>query len=219
MYLYLFFIVALCDLVALLFHCESVHLISKPFLMPLLIGYYLSHKQRNHPLHHWILAGLFFGWLGDVALLGSGSLFFMLGLGAFLIGHICYIVGFRMTTKPQYASILKKRPYVILPVLLYVVIIFMYLQPHLGSLFVPVFVYMLVISTMLIVAIDRLGKVQMRSYLSILIGAIAFVISDSLLAINKFVGAFPLAGFAVMLTYLAAQYYIASGSLQQVERI
>lgn len=219
MYLYLFIAIASCDLLALAFGFETVHLICKPFLMPLLIAFYLSQKQKTHWVHSWTLVGLFFGWIGDVALMGSGSLYFMMGLGAFLIGHLCYIGAFYLTTKPNNPSVLKRRPYFLLPVLGYGIIMFSLLKPHLGSLFIPVSVYVSVIITMLIMAMNRLGKVQMRSFLSVLIGASAFVLSDSLLAWNKFVGVFPFAGVAIMLTYLLAQYYIAMGMLQQVERV
>jgi len=40
------------------------------------------------------------------------------------------------------------------------------------------------------------------------------MISDSLLAINKFMQPLPLSGLAIMLTYLLAQYLIVEGVLK-----
>jgi uncharacterized membrane protein YhhN len=221
MYLYLFVAVAIGELVALLSHWDGLHTVCKPLLVPALLAFYLSHRNKAHQLHTWVIGGLFFGWIGDVALMfqEKGSLYFMVGLAAFLIGHICYIVAFMSTNKPSHTSIFAMRPYLALPLVGYAALMFWVLQPHVGALLIPVTVYMLVIITMALVAINRLGKVPMRSFLTVLSGAMCFVVSDSLLAFNKFVSPFPLAGFAIMLTYILAQYFIAVGCLQQVERI
>lgn len=47
-----------------------------------------------------------------------------------------------------------------------------------------------------------------------LAGAALFVLSDSVLAINKFYQSFELAGLLIMLTYGAAQYFIVKGAIE-----
>jgi uncharacterized membrane protein YhhN len=60
-------------------------------------------------------------------------------------------------------------------------------------------------------AIER--QTTHKSYSFVLIGAILFIISDSLIAINKFAYSIPLSGLWVMATYIAAQYLIVEGVL------
>jgi uncharacterized membrane protein YhhN len=79
----------------------------------------------------------------------------------------------------------------------------------------PVIIYTIVILTMLEAAINRYGKVNRLSFILVLAGAILFVISDSLIALNKFGFPFMFSGVAVMTTYIAAQYLIVAGILKQ----
>ena len=87
------------------------------------------------------------------------------------------------------------------------------LGPKLGPLTVPVVVYAVVISTMLFFALK--GSYQWKSipYHFVLIGAVFFISSDSILAFNKFYQPIPYASFLIMITYLAAQYGIVWGIL------
>jgi uncharacterized membrane protein YhhN len=71
---------------------------------------------------------------------------------------------------------------------------------------------------MLIAAINRYGKVSRLSFILVLAGAVLFVISDSLIALNKFGFPFVFSGVAVMTTYIAAQYLIVTGVLKQSEK-
>jgi uncharacterized membrane protein YhhN len=72
-------------------------------------------------------------------------------------------------------------------------------------------VYATVISLMLIAAINRKGVAQKESYMLVALGALSFVASDTLLAVNKFHDSFFLANIAVMLTYGIAQYLLVKG--------
>jgi len=88
------------------------------------------------------------------------------------------------------------------------------LFPHLGNLQIPVMVYALVITLMSLQALFRYGYTSKPSFILVFCGAISFMISDSLLAINKFMQPLPLSGLAIMLTYLLAQYLIVEGVLK-----
>jgi uncharacterized membrane protein YhhN len=65
-------------------------------------------------------------------------------------------------------------------------------------------------------ALNRKNKVSEKSYFTVLAGAILFVFSDSLIAINKFAVGIPKSGIWIMTTYILAQYLIMSGLLTQV---
>jgi len=68
---------------------------------------------------------------------------------------------------------------------------------------------------MLAGAINRKGKVNMMSYTMILAGAIFFVISDSVIALNKFGNKFESSETIIMSTYIVAQYFIVAGYILQ----
>ena len=79
------------------FNSQLLDYVIKPMIVIWLMLYFLSQTVSvNSRLKKWILAGLFFSWTGDVLLLfqQNNSIFFLLGLSAFLIAHIFYIVFF-----------------------------------------------------------------------------------------------------------------------------
>ncbi|OKL48345.1 hypothetical protein BSR29_01305 [Boudabousia liubingyangii] len=69
---------------------------TKPLLMPLLavlvtVLILLGNHQGDIDASIWLVyAGLFFGWIGDIALMYESARSFYLGLGAFLVGHLFY---------------------------------------------------------------------------------------------------------------------------------
>ena len=61
------------------------------------------------------------------------------------------------------------------------------------------------------IAVGKVNKAAGNAYV---LGAIAFVLSDSLLAVNKFYQPIPYAGVFIMLTYCAAQFLIVRGFIR-----
>jgi uncharacterized membrane protein YhhN len=79
---------------------------------------------------------------------------------------------------------------------------------------IPVTIYALVISIMLLMSIKAFFEWKKPANLLVLIGALLFVISDSILAINKFYTILPFSSFLIMSTYLGAQYFIVKAILR-----
>jgi uncharacterized membrane protein YhhN len=77
----------------------------------------------------------------------------------------------------------------------------------------PVLLYALVITLMALSALFRYGRTSMKSFALVFGGSILFIMSDSLLAVNKFIEPLALADFWIMVTYIGAQYLIVSGIL------
>lgn len=158
----------------------------------------------------FMIAALVFAWLGDFFLMFAGDLYFQLGLGSFLLMQIGYILVF---WTGSFKRIAIQKAVLIVAIGLFV---FYLINPHLGTLFIPVLVYMLTITTMVLTTLNREGKVLSVSFRWVFYGAVLFMISDSLIAIEKFYGNVPLRQLWVMLTYMAAQYLIVEGWLKEL---
>ena len=127
----------------------------------------------------------------------------MIGLVLFLLAHVVYIVGFAIGFKPQRSRI----PAAAL-VVAYSLAVALLLRPGLGEMALPVFVYIIVITVMGVLAVLRAMEGR-----QLLLGGLAFMLSDSLLAINKFRFPVPAERYVVIITYYFAQYMIAHAFL------
>jgi uncharacterized membrane protein YhhN len=105
----------------------------------------------------------------------------------------------------------------LLAIIAYVIELMYILWPYLGEMKVPVLIYGSVIGVMLACALWQIGKLDKKAAILFAAGAAFFVLSDSLLAINKFRSSFNYAGIAIMLTYCLAQYLLTRGSARHLE--
>lgn len=211
---YLFWTIACIDIVGLIFDLGPVHFVMKPLLMPVLIFSIFLFKQ-NINWRNKITGALFFSFFGDILLLfeAKDPLFFIAGLSAFLVAHIFYISWFRQLSLSR-KSLAKDHPYVILIILAYAASLLYLLLPGLGELKFPVIIYACIISIMLYFSLCISYSISKFTRYLIQAGTIFFVLSDSLLALNKFHKLIPLAEAFVMLTYCLAQYYIVKGYIR-----
>jgi len=152
-----------------------------------------------------LLAGLVASLGGDVLLMGPGGMF-VPGLVCFLLAHLAYIALFRIGVG------LFPRPGALAATLLVGAGIYAFLW-HGGlpaALRIPVGAYVVVIACMAAQAIGRAAVLRRTdpSAAWVAVGACFFMLSDSLLAINKFVMPLPLAQLWVLATYYAAQVLI-----------
>lgn len=189
---------------------------TKPILMPLLIFYvYESSKGKVTLRILWLCLAIFLSWLGDVALLyqANGELFFMIGIGFFLLAQVTYIVVLKKSSYQLFQfNLIKVIPFVVYPIILFAILI-----PNAGNLAVPIFVYGIVISVMAGTARLRENVTSRESFQLAFYGSLLFVASDSILALNKFYVAIPLAGVWVMSTYIGAQLLLVLGLLKHSE--
>lgn len=199
-----FILISAVYLICSLLYLDDATFFIKPLLLiPLMIAAFRSPLFFNKK---WLFYALTFSWLGDILLLFvfKESLFFILGLVAFLIAHIFYVILFLKELKKTNRTFHVKQPGLTL-IALYIISFYAFLGPGLGEMKIPVIVYALVIGFMLYVAYLLHPRWTKPSNIFLLTGALSFVISDSLLAVNKFYAPFPNAGFFIMVTYLYAQ--------------
>ncbi len=137
---------------------------------------------------YWMFGGLVFGAIGDVALLGRSKGAFLAGLLAFLVGHIAYIVGIAQIEPPD-RWIADAGPTALLPIAIGVMALAV-LWKRLGSLRVPVIIYVLAIVTMVIAALaaNRGHALPWPRCLYLGVGATLFFASDLAVARDRFIG-------------------------------
>jgi len=204
-------------LLANLFAWTLLVAMTKPvILLALIFHFNSSTRNQKSSFRKFIFFGLFFSLAGDIALLfvAQQEIFFLIGLGLFLFAHTSYILAFIVENNSEKKSYLSlKKLFVSLPYLLIAITSLYFLHDRLGEFQLPVLIYMGVITLMGIFTAWRHTLVPKQSFLWILCGALSFILSDLILAINRFHTIIPQAGFFIMMTYSLAQYLIVEGSL------
>ncbi|PTQ72626.1 lysoplasmalogenase [Celeribacter persicus] len=147
-----------------------------------------------------LIAGLALSAFGDWALSRPGERAFLIGLIGFALGHLCYFVLFAGLEHLAFWTVL---PFVVLALSTE-----LWLAPHTGGLKIPVRIYVLLICAMAVAAVNLPHTLRLAS-----VGAVAFVLSDLILAIQMFrldkAGALSRgAGYALWVLYVVAQALI-----------
>ncbi|WP_285568661.1 lysoplasmalogenase [Streptomyces sp. RTGN2] len=188
-----FLVACAVDLGGVLTDSGIAHLVAKPLLMPLLAAY--AAARRGPRL---LIAALLCGWVGDVFLLADSDTAFLIGMGGFAAGHLCYL---RLFGRARGA---------LLPGILYTAVLAVFLVLLWGSLpaglRIPLAGYSLLLTAM--------------AYRSWVLGRYAaaggalFLLSDALIATGiADWPQLPAPDFWVMLTYVAAQFLLTLGAL------
>ena len=143
---------------------------------------------------------------GDV-LLDLDPRFFVFGLGAFLLAHLTYI-GVFLRNRARSVAVGLPRLAAAAVVIASSIALSVWIVPSVGALAVPVVLYICALTTMVSTAI--LGRFQ-RNWVAV--GAVLFLISDSLLAVDRFKTPIPWRDVLVWSTYYLGQCGIALGYL------
>lgn len=202
-------IVTIVHLVAIGVGAGAVVAATKPLLMPaLLLGLVLGLPVRRSRLLLWGGLALAFSWLGDVLLQNPGDIGFLLGMGAFGLAHVAYLA--------LYLGPLRTRrvPWwgILLGLIWWAGMVGL-LAPNLGGLLVPVAVYGLVLGAAAVCALATRTLVA--------VGALVFLVSDTLLALDRFLPGFALpvdVDLAIMLSYCLGQGLIIAGVVAVARR-
>lgn len=217
-FLYLFILVSAGVLLAGDGRADLAYLICKPAIMITLGLHYLVNRQFQEIFSKSLVLALIFSCAGDTLLMfqGKDGNFFMFGLGAFLVAHIFYMLAYRQhqsSDRSNELQGLQKIRYAF-PVVLSGTGLIVILYGRLDGMKIPVLIYAVVLTAMVLAALFRFGKTTSSSFAMVFGGAILFMISDSLIAINKFLESLSHAGLWIMITYIVAQYLIVTGLMK-----
>ncbi|WP_341201466.1 lysoplasmalogenase [Planomicrobium okeanokoites] len=173
-------------------------LIFKLIPIVLIIMYALIRLPREKLKIHWlILTGLIFCSIGDATLH-----WFIIGLSAFLIGHLFYIAAFLTQWKYNLYRLLSILPLGIFGLLMGIRMMGALQAGGDDALIMPVLFY---ISAIILMA----WSAFMTGNRWLIIGSLLFVASDSVLAWNMFVAPVAYSHLLIMSTYYGAQFFIA----------
>lgn len=190
-------IIFVIDLFLIFNNKIELRFFTKPILLPILILMYISKvKSEKMQLNSFFLAGLVLSFFGDLFLLFNWG--FLPGLGSFLLAHLFYIISFKKK--------LQKRISKFWPIILslYASILLVILFPYLKEMKIPVIIYAVVIATMMYNALKTHNR-------NLIIGALLFLISDTLLSVYLFLQPLMILNLLVMATYILAQWFLVKG--------
>ncbi|MEI6582375.1 MAG: lysoplasmalogenase [Chitinophagia bacterium] len=212
----LFFLTLFVHLFAIASQMPAIRVITKLLLLPLLIIYLLTSTPNKTAIKKMALLALFFSWLGDVALTQNETNFFLFGMLAFNMTHI-----------QNGKILLRLHPFRLLGAtwiglglaLGTISLVYYFLQYSLETFLIPVVVYMLVISAVWVLSFNLTNQPRYKTTATnfFVPGMFLFVLSDTLLALNKFLFHYPLRwDMWVMVTYALAQWFLTEGYIRVV---
>jgi uncharacterized membrane protein YhhN len=195
-----FAVIGVAHLVSLETGPSWLEWVTKALLIPTLAAW--AWTQRAPRL---VLIGLLFSAAGDITLQAAngGQPLFLVGMGFFAATHVCYVTYF---VRSGALATLRRRWWIPVAYTLIWLVLIVVLWPDLGALQIPVAAY----SLLLIATAITSAGLGLRTGA----GGALFLASDALLGAGKAgIDLFPGSDVAIMATYIAAQYLIASGTI------
>ncbi len=207
--------------ILLFVHCGLVYLgktnisnFTKLLLIPLLgLHLFLNVRKLGSKFMKKIISIALIGsFLGDLLLIFKGPSYFISGMIAFIVTHVCYAIFFFRAGKFKWE---KSTEFVIAAVFLGLISLQLvkFMKPYVGNLLVPIIVYVMAICIMSASAASLFGHKILRALsVSFFIpGSLLFVLSDAVLAMNNFIYRDEFLNVVVMLSYGYAQCLMVQG--------
>ncbi len=187
--------------------------VTKPLVIFGLLGWLWSVGGFQDQLF-WFAIGLAFSFAGDLLLILPKEQF-IAGLVAFLITHVAYTIGFTPSPPPiNLASFLLTVLITLVAVRVYRRVVSGIERSGQSQLKLPIFAYSIVISIMTLSALLTLVRSEWLAGPALMVsaGALSFLVSDTLLAWNRFILPLKLGDLVVIITYQMGQFLIISGA-------
>lgn len=169
----------------------------KPLTTLLVLGAAASAEGADPVYRNWVCAALLLSMGGDIALMFEGDRAFLTGLGGFLFAHGLFVWAFTLhglALPPLWVAVPIGAG----------TLFFIWLLPRTGPLMVPVVVYATALSAMAVIAAARAEIRDDASGWLAAAGAVAFLFSDSVLAVRQFWGPYRRAQATILSSYWLA---------------
>ena len=195
---------------------DEVHNVFNPLLMIVLMVFISVNTKLSTPHSKLIFIALFFSMLGNIFLMPFID-DFILGLSSFLIVHVFYILTFIGNSRYIKGVLLNKTLSIPITLIMigitYVIVNSMMSRNEFTVIIISVIIYSVIILIMELAAISNYNLNKSYSSKIILIGSLLFMVSDSILAINKFAVNIYLSDLYMLSLYAIAQWLIVKGSI------
>ena len=216
--LLVFWAVLALHLLAIYMNMPLIRVISKCALLPLLLLYLMVAGSGHHqPVFKKLaMLALFFSWLGDILLTQDGTIFFLMGMGAFIVTHL---INGGLLLRLQSVRFTFATMMGVILALGAIGMVYYWLHDFLGTFSIPVVLYMFIIGSVLVLAFNVSNNTRYKNiaYTCFIPGMFLFTVSDSLLALNKFLFHNPTGwDIWIMLTYALAQWLLTEGYISVV---
>lgn len=193
----------------------------RPLMLVVLSSWFFFNSRRvGDRFTLLVQGGLFFSLVSDVALMleRMDEFNFLIGLGASVLAYLCYVMAFAHNVFDEGGM-----DGMLLSVLLgFAIVVYTVffswdlVQVLDEGLVLPVIVHIGTLGLMGVMAALRYRRTYPRSFWMVFAGALVFLLSDSLLLVNRFRHPFDPAPVLIIITYAVAQFLIASGCLTHV---
>ena len=183
-------------------------LIFKPLSLILIVLIAVVYPPIDSSYKIFIISGLLFSLVGDTFLIYPKK-HFKKGLIVFLVGHVCYTIAFIVSIGFNFTL------WIFLPIAIVGTVYLKIIIPFSGKMKIPIIIYIIIIAIMGWVAMERLNYIPTLGTFIAAFGAVLFMISDAVLALNKFRKPFISAELIILATYFTAQWLLAVSVIMQ----
>ncbi len=180
-------------------------------VITLTIHFYYNSSSLLRKERILIFLALFFSLIADIVLITDNLFFLVVGMSMFILVKICYSIVYFF--KAQF-DIDRLLPFLTI-CLLYSLFVIYFLYDAIGELYIPVYTYIFISLVMTKMAYLRYKRVNSKSYYLVLLGAIVFIISETIMAFYNFYKPLPFTFTLVMTTYALSQYLSIRGIILQ----
>lgn len=205
-------ILTILNIVSMHLDILQLRYVTEPLLMPLIIVWLMKQNIDKTRQFYFIISALVFSWIGDIIMMFDSELNLLFGISFFVSTHMAYML-FLGSIHSSNKSYFRKKPILLLVVLVYLIEILYILWPYLEGLKIPVVIYSLLLTLMIILAMWQYKRIPPNASLPIIGGAWLFVLSDTLNAIHKFRFPFNWGMELIQLTYVIGQLLLVIGYL------
>ncbi|MDN3669323.1 lysoplasmalogenase [Echinicola jeungdonensis] len=213
-WLYLYLFAGLADMAMIIQQIDAYRIFTKPLILISLTIYFFTSTRliKNSLLRKSMGTALIFLLAGDILKLFPS--YFWLGWGAYLITQICYIIAFKLTQ--SHTIQLKGMNFVKLffynlPIYILAAFLYYLINDQLNQLKTPIIIYILTMVLMVSIARERYKRTNILSYSQVFLGALLFMISDSIQALDIFFRPIPSDEVLVRGTFTLAHLLIVMG--------
>tara|TARA_R110002096_G_scaffold126532_3_gene273678 strand:- start:111584 stop:112264 length:681 start_codon:yes stop_codon:yes gene_type:complete len=190
--------------------------ISKPLVLFSLLLFFISKIENlKNSTKWWVASALLFSLLGDVFLMQLNKDYFLAGMASFGLAHICYAIFFNRRRQGK-----MHIPSLIINIIFVGLLIFSLNRcieiP--SDMFVPINIYAALIGINLLSSVQFNFTNRTKNYW-LPLGVLLFVLSDYLIAINRFKGLNENFEYLIFATYAAAQFLIILSVLKHFKLV